>query len=148
MINTCSITFICEKVNFFLKDKKRIQNWIRTTIQTEKQAGGTLCFVFCTDGHLLEMNKKFLKHDYYTDILSFDYSTPSEKNKNVRIISGDLLISLDRVMENAKELGHNFDEELRRVMIHGILHLLGYSDKTVSEKAKMRKKENACLANY
>jgi probable rRNA maturation factor len=143
-----SIRFINEGLAFTLKEKKRIRRWLLSAVRSEKQLAGELCYVFCSDEHLREMNKKFLAHNYYTDILSFDYTEADGKNAKKQKVSGEMLISLDRVRENAKDLKIHFDEELKRVMIHGLLHLLGYADKSPAEKAKMRKKEDTYLANY
>ena len=99
---------------------------------------GHLSFVFCTDDHLLEINRKFLQHDYYTDIITFDYS---EGN----CVSGDLMISIDRVKENAFSEGVSFENELHRVMIHGVLHLIGFGDKSPDEAEQMRKLEASAL---
>lgn len=100
---------------------------------------GHLSFVFCSDDYLLKINQDFLQHDYYTDIITFDYS---EGNK----ISGDLMISVDRVRDNARQHTISFEDELSRVMIHGVLHLLGFGDKTFEESSKMRKLESDALA--
>ncbi len=100
---------------------------------------GHLSFVFCSDEYLLKINQDFLQHDYYTDIITFDYS---EGNK----ISGDLMISIDRIQDNAKQLNLKFDDELSRVMIHGVLHLLGFGDKTAKEEKEMRRLEYAALS--
>ena len=100
---------------------------------------GEINYIFCDDNYLLEVNKEYLNHDYYTDIISFDYS----ENK---MISGDIFISIDRVFENSKSFKKTFDNELRRVMFHGLLHFCGYKDKTDSEKEKMRKKEDFYLS--
>ncbi len=100
---------------------------------------GHLSFVFCTDDYLLEVNKKFLNHDYYTDIITFDYN---ESNR----VSGDFIISLDRVKENALTHQCTFQLELFRVIIHGVLHLLGFSDKTKIQKKKMRDLEDLYLS--
>ena len=143
-----SILFINEKLKFVLKDKRRVRTWISSVVISEKHTVGNLCYVFCSDRHLLEMNKFFLNHDYYTDILSFDYSETLANKRKKRIVSGDFLISLDRVKDNAKNLNLLFDEELRRVMVHGLLHLLGYSDKSPADKIKMRKKENTYLSKF
>jgi probable rRNA maturation factor len=136
------INFITEKTTFNLKGKTRIKKWIQAAVEMEKQTIGAICIVFCSDSCLLEMNKQFLDHDYYTDIITFDYSeTPNKK----KILNGDIFISIDRVKENAILGNGTFDNELSRVMIHGILHLIGYKDKTALEKTQMRKKENLYL---
>ena len=108
------------------------------TIQEEGFLLGDITVIFVTDGYLLEMNKKHLNHDYYTDIITFDYC---EEN----IISGDLFISVDRVRENAATFDSPFLQELKRVMIHGVLHLCGHKDKTKEEEENMRSLENKYL---
>ena len=110
-------------------------------IRLNKYQTGHLSFVFCTDDYLLVVNKKFLNHDYYTDIITFDYS---ESNT----VSGDLIISIDRVKENALTHQCSFNLELNRVIIHGVLHLLGFSDKTDDQISKMRELEGLYLAQY
>jgi probable rRNA maturation factor len=118
-----------------------LKNWIQEVIRLNKHQTGHLSFVFCTDDYLLEVNKKFLNHDYYTDIITFDYS---ESNT----VSGDLIISIDRVKENALTHQCSFNLELNRVIIHGVLHLLGFSDKTDDQISKMRELEGLYLAQY
>ena len=118
-----------------------MKNWIQEVIRLNKHQTGHLSFVFCTDDYLLEVNKKFLNHDYYTDIITFDYS---ESNT----VSGDLIISIDRVKENALTHQCSFNLELNRVIIHGVLHLLGFSDKTDDQISKMRELEGLYLAQY
>ncbi len=102
---------------------------------------GTLQYIFCSDEALLEINKRYLSHDYYTDIITFQY----EEGK---VLSGDIYISVDRVRENAVEFDQGFDQELRRVMIHGVLHLAGYRDKTDAEKSEMRVRENDLMEMF
>lgn len=114
--------------------------WITHIIGEHKFLLSSLNYIFCTDKQLHEINLKYLGHDTYTDIITFDNS--DEEN----IIESDIYISLDRVKENAEELKKSFDEELHRVLIHGVLHLLGYNDKTTDEKNAMREKENTCLS--
>ncbi len=108
-------------------------------IRLNNHQTGHLSFVFCTDDYLLKVNKKFLNHDYYTDIITFDYN---ESNR----VSGDLIISIDRVKENAITHQCSFHTELYRVIIHGVLHLLGYSDKTETQQKEMRELENLYLS--
>ncbi len=120
-------------------DQEKVSGWIQQTIINEKQKAGQVFFLFTSDEHLLEMNRNFLNHDYYTDIITFDSSEEKE------IISGELYISVDRVKENAKSMNVAFKKELLRVMVHGILHLCGYGDKTPGERKKMREKENLYL---
>ena len=134
------IRFFQEGISFKLKQPIKTARWIKSIINKEKFALKELNYIFCSDDFLLSINQGFLRHDYYTDIITFDHS--SEK----RTIEGDIYISVDRVRENAKEFNSSLDTELHRVMIHGVLHLLGYPDKTKAEKMAMRKKEEACLS--
>lgn len=99
-----------------------------------------LNYIFCSDHYLLDINQKYLNHDYYTDIITFDNSDQHS------VIEGDIFISVDRVQENATMFGTSFNEELYRVMVHGLLHLIGFDDKSESEKELMREKEEACLS--
>lgn len=118
-----------------------MKNWIQEVIRLNNYQTGHLSFVFCTDDYLLEVNKKFLKHDYYTDIITFDYNEST-------ILSGDFIISIDRVKENALIHQCAFHTELYRVIIHGVLHLLGFSDKTETQQKIMRELEDRYLAQY
>ncbi len=115
-----------------------VSNWINSCISQVSKITGDLSVIFCNDEYLKTINIKYLNHDYYTDIITFDYS---EKDT----ISGDLFISIDRVIENAKLNNVHFINELYRVIIHGVLHLCGYNDKTVKEKKEIREKENFFL---
>ncbi len=108
-------------------------------VRGQNRLPGHLSFVFCTDDHLLEINRNFLQHDYFTDIITFDYSDGKR-------VSGDLMISIDRVKENAISESVSFENELHRVMIHGVLHLLGFADKSPHEKKEMRRIESVCLS--
>ncbi|MBL7891930.1 MAG: rRNA maturation RNase YbeY [Bacteroidia bacterium] len=142
------INFINEKIKFELKGKSRIKKWITGVIVKEKHEPGTICYVFCSDKYLVEINKKYLKHNYYTDIITFDYTESKAGKGNKRVISGDIFISIDRVKENALDLGTQFDNELRRVIIHGVLHLMGYSDKTKKGQNEMRQKEDIYIKHF
>ena len=133
------IYFFKSGVHFRLLNKVAIANWIKAVIANSNKSLGTINFIFCSDNFLLGINKQYLKHDYFTDIISFDYSEG-------RIINGEIYISIDRIKENAELEGERFQVELSRVIIHGILHLLGHSDKTTLQKKQMRKKEDACLS--
>ena len=135
-------------VHFFFEDVKKIalkkprdKKWIVHCIESNKKNTGDINFIFCSDSYLLELNRKHLNHDYYTDIITFDYCEGD-------IISGDIYISVDRVLENSEDLELLFDMELHRVMIHGILHLLGLKDATEIEKRQMRSSEDKCLDYY
>jgi len=116
-----------------------LKHWIQEVIRLNNHQTGHLSFVFCTDEYLLEVNKKFLNHDYYTDIITFDY------NESI-ILSGDFIISIDRVKDNSLTHQCAFHKELYRVIIHGVLHLLGFSDKTETQQKKMRLLEDRYLA--
>ncbi|MEI6347152.1 MAG: rRNA maturation RNase YbeY [Bacteroidota bacterium] len=134
-----NISFVSEAIKFNLNNKTILKNWIKSVVTEEKKRVGEISFVFCSDDYLLEINKQFLQHDYYTDIISFDYSEED-------LLSGDLMISIDRVKENAIEQKVDFLTELNRVMIHGVLHLIGYNDKLPKEKNIMREKEDYYLS--
>lgn len=122
-----------------LKHRTVLKQWIKTIIEQEEKVPGDISYIFCSDEQLLEINKEYLNHDYYTDIITFDYSEADE-------VSGDMFISIDRIKDNAKELKVSYQEELYRVIIHGVLHLLGYKDKTEEESEQMREMENKSLS--
>ncbi len=130
-----------QDIRFKLKQSNTIKAWIKKIIVLEKKKCGQLNFVFTNDETLLKTNIEFLKHNTYTDIITFDYCEGS-------VINGDVLISVERVEENAKKFKTSFDEELKRVMIHGVLHLCGYMDKTKKDIATIRKKEASALARF
>lgn len=121
-----------------VKQKRRVSAWVKDVVVAHGAELGEVCVVSCSDEYLLGVNVEHLKHDFYTDIITFDYSEDGK-------ISGDLLISFDRVMENASDEGVPFQDELRRVIIHGVLHLLGLKDKSKTETATMRAQENKAL---
>ena len=133
-----SLFFHSEGVNFYLDNSDKVELWLNQCIASFKNNCGDINIVFCDDDYLLTINKNYLNHDYYTDIISFDYSL----NKT---ISGDLFISITRVKENAKKLNIEFINELYRVIVHGVLHLCGFNDKTDEEKQIMRLKEDEML---
>ncbi|MNY42258.1 Endoribonuclease YbeY [compost metagenome] len=112
--------------------------WYSNVCELEGKSLGDLSLIFCSDEHLLQMNKEYLDHDYYTDIITFDYTEGS-------LVSGDLFISVDRVRDNASEFGVSSQDELHRVCIHGLLHLCGYKDKSEADEKLMRSKENEML---
>lgn len=132
------ISFNNQSVVFKLKEKNKLKLWIKAVAEKEKYLVGTINYVFCTDDELLDINIKHLNHNTYTDIITFDYT---EGNT----INSDIFISIDRITENAKKFEVDFETELHRVMIHGILHLCGYKDKSKEDAALMRKKENSSL---
>jgi len=135
------INFFQQEISFTLKDKTAVRKWINKTISAEKHTLAELNFIFCSDNYLLEINKQYLNHDTFTDIITFDNS---EKDG---VIFGDIFISIDRIKENAKTFNVALNDELHRVIIHGTLHLLGYPDKKKEEKALMTKKEDFYLAS-
>lgn len=133
-----AIVFSNNKDNFKLKKSALIKKWIEKVAAKEKRSVGDLSYVFMSDEELLKINQQFLKHNTYTDIITFDYS----ENKK---ISGEIFISVDRVEENAKKMGTTFEDEIHRVIIHGVLHLCGYKDKTKIDSDNMRKQEDKAL---
>lgn len=112
--------------------------WYTNVCEVEGKSLGDVSLIFCSDEHLLQMNKEYLDHDYYTDIITFDYTEGA-------LVSGDLFISVDRVLDNANQFNVAFQDELHRVCVHGLLHLCGYKDKSDSEELLMRSKENQML---
>ena len=135
------INIFTEEVDFDRDDFQKIKGWIKKVITEEKHIIDNINYIFSHDDYVLKINKEQLNHDYYTDIITFPYKEGQE-------LDADIYISVDRVKENAKKYSLNFDEELRRVMIHGILHMVGYDDKSENQKEEMRKKENYYLEKY
>lgn len=127
------INFFSEN-DFVLKEENSFRNWVERVIESENKIFGDINFIFCDDEYLHEINLKYLSHDTYTDIISFD-------NSIGKSIQGDIFISTERVKENSTTFNVNFEEELKRVVIHGILHFCGYKDKSEREKDLMRRKE-------
>jgi rRNA maturation RNase YbeY len=134
------VRFFSEGLKFSIPGPKKKAAWLSLVIGHEGKSLSCLNVIFCTDAHLSRLNKKYLNHSTLTDILTFQYSAPLEP------IEGDLFISIPRVKENARKFNVPFEQELSRVMVHGVLHLLGYSDKSAAEKTKMRLKEDAYLS--
>ncbi len=134
------VHFISNKIKFKLKNPRKVSAWIKDVVQQEGASIQEINYVFCTDAYLLAINAGFLNHNSFTDIITFNYS------ENPSVIEGEMYISIDRVKENANKFHEQFEDELSRVMIHGVLHLLGYNDKRPDEKTLMRKKEEACLS--
>jgi len=133
------IKYYREDVTYRLRNIRNIRTWMETCIGEQKKQTGEVSIIFCSDDYLYNMNVEYLNHDTLTDVITFDYSEGDT-------ISGDVFISIERVRENAVLYGKTFNEELNRVMIHGILHLCGYKDKTRKDAALMRRKEEECLA--
>jgi rRNA maturation RNase YbeY len=135
-----AISFFEEDINYKLKNKALVRQWIKETIVAEGFKLKELNYIFCSDAYLLTLNQQYLDHDTYTDIITFDNSEVEGD------IVGDIFISIERIRENAVKFGHSETEELHRVIIHGALHLLGYTDKSVVTKKKMTQKEDEYLA--
>ncbi len=134
-----SIRFAVQNIDFELPEPQKVRPWVAEVVQRRGKHVGNLSYLFCDDEHILEVNRQFLDHDTYTDIITFDYVAAD-------LISGDILISVDRVGENARTYGVPFEQELHRVIIHGVLHLLGQGDKSPDEAAEMRRQEAEALA--
>lgn len=135
-----SIKFFNEDISYQLRQRGEIRTWLNSIAKKEKYSILELNYIFCSDEYLLQMNKDFLDHDYYTDIITFDNSEVKGK------IEGDIFISIDRVKDNAQQQKSSIKDELHRVLVHGLLHLTGYKDKTSKEQEMMRKKEDASLS--
>lgn len=133
------ITFNTDSIEMPALDERKVSRWIRSVAADYGFSVGNINYIFCSDERELEVNRRFLGHDYYTDVITFDYSTPSTLN-------GDIFISLDTVRSNAELVGTSFDNELLRILIHGVLHLTGQGDKTPETKAQMTAKEEKALA--
>jgi len=123
------------ETEFELTNKIEISNWLTKVIQSENKKEGDINYIFCDDEYLVEINQQYLDHDTLTDIISFDYSVGNE-------LHGDIFISIERVRDNAQDYKVSFEEELQRVLVHGLLHYCGYKDKTDSDELLMRSKED------
>ena len=136
-----SVHFFSEDIEFKLEHKSNIRKWISKIIENQNHELEEINYIFCSDEYLLDINRNYLQHDYYTDIITFDNRDQADDP-----ISSDIFISIDRVKDNAQSLNNSFDQELYRVMIHGVLHLLGQGDKTEQQQMEMRKREEASLS--
>lgn len=132
------VRFFNKDIKFELKDKLLYKRWIKSVVQEHDNRVGDVNVIFCNDPYILEINNQFLGHDYYTDIITFDYSEDD-------LINGELYISIDTVKANAEEYGQTFPDELNRVIIHGFLHLCGLDDHSDEDIAMMREAENSSL---
>lgn len=132
------IRFIAEKTDLPALQEIAVRSWITRVASLYGKRIGNITYIFCNDEHILAVNRQFLQHDYYTDIITFDYSEDA-------IISGDIFISTDTVSSNAAQIGVKYEDELLRIIIHGILHLTGQADKTPETRAEMTRKENSAL---
>lgn len=135
------IDFQTKSVDMPLIDVRKVSAWIEAVAAAHDRTSGNLNYLFCDDEHILSVNREFLQHDYYTDIITFDYSRGSR-------IEGDMVISLDTVRSNAEQVGEPYARELLRVIIHGVLHLCGINDKGPGEREIMERNENEALALY
>jgi len=135
------VSFCFEGIKPGIVNQRKVKSWVSKSIVNEEKTEGEITIIFCTDEYLYKINKKQLNHDYYTDIITFNYNVEA-------IISGDLFISADRVKDNARELQLNYKQELLRVIIHGVLHLCGYNDKSKAEEFLMRKLEDHYIGEY
>ena len=134
-------------MNFFFENieplaiEDQVKTWLNSHVTAEGRKPGDINFIFCDDEYLLTINREYLQHDYYTDIITFDYV-------HGKIISGDIFISLQRISDNAETHDNTYENEFRRVLAHGLLHLCGYKDKTAEETAVMRTKEDFYLSRF
>ena len=133
-----AIHYFAEETQVPAIKKREISRWIKAVAATYGKTTGEISYIFCNDSRILEVNRQYLQHDYYTDIITFDYT---EGNR----IGGDIFISLDTVKSNAQEYGQRFEDELHRIIIHGILHLCGIKDKGEKERQQMTRCENQAL---
>jgi rRNA maturation RNase YbeY len=129
------------ETNFTLENEEAISSWLSQVIMSEDKKEGEINYIFCDDEYLLKINLEYLNHDTLTDIISFDYSMGNELN-------GDIFVSVERVQDNANDFKVSFEEELKRVLVHGVLHYCGYKDKTDADEQLMRSKEDEKLAMF
>ena len=133
------VSYFKEDTKFDFKEKRLTNRWLKLVAESEIRRLGDLSIIFCSDNYILDVNMKYLQHDYFTDIITFDYCEGDT-------VSGDLFISVDSVRENALFYGTEFKDELNRVIVHGVLHLIGYDDHTEEDIREMRAKENYYLS--
>lgn len=133
------ISFVEEDSKSHLLNRRIIKLWIQQVAESYGFNIGNLCYIFCSDDYILDINRRFLSHDYYTDIITFDYV-------DGKILSGDMFISIDTVKSNSQQYSASYVDELHRVIIHGVLHLCGFKDKSPNDEKKMRNAENAALS--
>jgi len=136
-----NISFHSEGVDTKTPAKRPLKAWIKEFVSNHGKKVGELAFIFCSDEKILEVNQNFLQHDYYTDIITFDYCEGD-------VVSGDIFISVERVLENATSHQVEFNEELLRVLAHGVLHLIGFQDKEEKNKIEMTRNEDLCISLF
>ncbi len=141
MVSQSKVCFFFEHTGFTLQNRKQLKQFIEILFKKEKRKLEGINYVFVSDKRLLDINRQFLNHDYFTDIITFEMGDNSTT-------VGEIYISIDRVRDNAKQLNTSFKSELHRVVFHGALHLCGYGDKTISEQKKMRQKEDSYINQY
>ncbi len=134
-----AVSFHSEQIDFTLSNEKVVADWLQDVCLLEAKNLAEVSFIFCSDDYLLEMNRQYLNHDYFTDVITFDYCEGI-------VVSGDVFISVDRVSDNAQTVGVSTINELHRVIVHGLLHLLGYADKSDADKQQMTSKEDFYLS--
>lgn len=132
------VKFFCEDIDFSLKEKLNVRRWLKFVAESEVKRLGDVSVIFCSDNYILDINMRYLQHDYFTDIITFNYNDGD-------VLSGDLFISIDSVKENSSIYSTEFIDELHRVIVHGLLHLIGYDDHTPEDQRLMREKEDYYL---
>jgi len=135
------INYQSQDIKFVLKEKRKISRWINDVIKSHQKKLGNVSYIFCSNEYILELNQKYLNHNYFTDIITFDYCSDNK-------VEGDIFISVDTVLDNSHRFKTNFNDELLRVIIHGVLHLVGFSDKTAKQQKQMRVLEDKALSIF
>ncbi len=136
-----SISYQSQDIKFVLKEKRKVSKWINDVIKSHQKKVGNISYIFCSNQYILELNQQYLNHNYFTDIITFDYCYDN-------IVEGDIFISIDTVLDNSHRFKTNFNDELLRVIIHGVLHLVGFSDKTAKQQKQMRVLEDEALSIF
>ena len=139
------ISYFSEDIKFVLSQKRLVSKWLKELARQSQRSVGSLNYIFCSDPYLLEINKQYLRHDYLTDIITFDNSQDYMGQYPEGALSGDIYISVDTVRYNGEAYGEGFDRELHRVIAHGLLHLIGFDDTTEALQTEMRRQENLAL---
>ncbi len=135
------INYQSQDIKFVLKEKRKVSKWINDVIKLHQKKLGNVSYIFCSNQYILELNQQYLNHNYFTDIITFDYCYDN-------IVEGDIFISIDTVLDNSHRFKTNFNDELLRVIIHGVLHLVGFSDKTAKQQKQMRVLEDEALSIF
>jgi rRNA maturation RNase YbeY len=135
------INYQSQDIKFVLKEKRKVSKWINDVVKLHQKKLGYLSYIFCSNHYILELNRQYLNHNYFTDIITFDYCYDNK-------VEGDIFISIDTVLDNSHRFKTNFSDELLRVIIHGVLHLVGFSDKTANQQKQMRVLEDEALSIF